>query len=65
MPDLVCSICLYIPLPDGVADAATVINGHAVCIDHLGYVAGPIRGHDAILRFAREQEADTTREAQQ
>lgn len=59
MPDLVCSICIYIPPSDGVHVAETVLNGHAVCVDHIGYVAGPIRGHDAILRFVREQEADT------
>lgn len=38
--ELYCCICLYIRI--GVAeDAITVINGHAVCEDHLGVVSSP------------------------
>ena len=60
-----CSICLYIPLADGVADAVTVLNGHAVCVEHLGYVAGPVRSHGEILRFIREHEAEARAQVDQ
>lgn len=44
-----CSICLYVRT--GVApEAVTVINGQAVCYDHMGYVAGG--GHSSALRIA-------------
>lgn len=37
-----CALCLHLPVSDdGTADdAATVINGQAVCYHHMGYVAG-------------------------
>lgn len=39
MDDLYCSLCLH--AKTGVADkAVTIINGHAVCYDHTGYVQG-------------------------
>lgn len=43
MSVLLCSICLYLPsleIPGEVRSAYTVINGQAVCPDHVGYVAG-------------------------
>lgn len=36
---LVCSLCLH-ARPGLASDAETVINGHAVCADHAGYVQG-------------------------
>jgi hypothetical protein len=37
--DLYCSLCLH--AKTGLADKAeTIINGHAVCYDHMGYVQG-------------------------
>jgi hypothetical protein len=35
---MICCVCLYVR--EGIApDAVTVINGYAVCEDHLGIVA--------------------------
>ena len=37
--NLSCAFCLY--LENGEAkDAVTVLNGHAVCMDHAAYVQG-------------------------
>lgn len=39
MSTVFCVICLYVPPPDKKTRVAvTVINGYAVCDDHLGYV---------------------------
>lgn len=35
---LLCSLCLH--LFTNPSDAVTIINGQAVCMDHLGYVQG-------------------------
>lgn len=50
---LVCAVCLY----DNDApanEAETVIEGYAVCYDHLGYVAQGVN-FAGIIRIAREQ----------
>ena len=46
---LLCSICLYLPTAN--YEAVTVINGQAVCEDHLGHVGG--EPHSSALRVAR------------
>lgn len=49
---LCCAVCLYVR--KGVAnEATTIIEGYAVCDDHLGYVAQGER-FVSILRTARE-----------
>jgi hypothetical protein len=50
---IVCAVCLYIRT--GVAESAiTVIEGYAVCEDHLGYVAQGQR-FASILETARRE----------
>jgi hypothetical protein len=50
---LCCCLCLF--LREGEAtEAVTVMSGHAVCEDHMGYVQGG--DFSRRLRFAREQE---------
>lgn len=52
---LVCAVCLYVR--DGVASPAiTVIEGYAVCEDHLGYVAQGTT-FATIVRSVRREEA--------
>jgi hypothetical protein len=54
MEALKCGICLYIRT--GVAeDAITVIEGYAVCEDHMGYVAQGTR-FTAITQAARGED---------
>lgn len=61
-----CSICIYTADRDTGPDAITIINGHAVCVDHIGYVAGPYRTHQDILRFVIERSPfDTLTEMQE
>lgn len=51
---LCCCLCLHVR--EGVASPAdTIINGHAVCYDHMGYVQGG--QFSAALSVAREAEA--------
>jgi hypothetical protein len=49
---LMCSICLYVGTGLGTV-AVTVINGQAVCHDHMGYVTGGA-GHSRAVQLARE-----------
>lgn len=48
---LQCAICLYVN-EGGAPDAVTVINGQAVCYDHMGYVGGG--AFAAAVRLAKE-----------
>lgn len=51
---LVCAVCLYV-LDGGKAKTAlTVIEGYAVCDDHLGYVAQGTTFHSIISAARRE-----------
>lgn len=50
-----CAICLYVR--NGVAsEADTIINGQAVCYDHMGWVAGG--EHSRAIALARKALAD-------
>ena len=51
---LVCAICMYIKSDEPASEAVTVIEGYAVCDDHLGYVAQGERWYH-ILRAARRE----------
>lgn len=52
---LLCAVCLYVRKRARPAD--TVIEGYAVCDDHLGYV---VQGEQfaSILRAARREDTD-------
>ena len=51
-PPLRCCLCLYVR--KGVAPPAdTVINGQAVCYDHMGYITGG--DFSRALRLVRSQ----------
>ena len=51
---LICSLCLYAE-PGGTANRAlTVIEGYAVCDDHLGYVAQGQTWHSMLTAMRRE-----------
>jgi hypothetical protein len=40
MSTVFCAVCYYVPPPDKrLRVAVTIIEGYAVCEDHLGYVA--------------------------
>lgn len=51
---LVCAICLYRPDGGKAKTALTVIEGYAVCEDHLGYVAQGQRFAGLIETVKRE-----------
>jgi hypothetical protein len=51
---LCCAVCLYDGNDAAANDAATVVEGYAVCFDHLGFVAQGQR-FAGIVRTAREQ----------
>lgn len=51
---LSCGVCLYDESGDEADDAITVIEGYAVCENHLGFVAQGSRFH-AILETARRE----------
>jgi hypothetical protein len=51
-PKLACCICLFALRDEVARDAVTVIEGYAVCYNHMGYVAQGNRWH-AILKEAR------------
>lgn len=50
---LVCAVCLYCVDGRKAETALTVIEGYAVCGDHLGYVAQGER-YASIVRAVRE-----------
>lgn len=57
---LYCAVCLYVR--DGQAEEAdTVIEGYAVCDDHMGYVAQGER-FAAIVKGAKSEEVPRERE---
>lgn len=42
--EFVCSLCIFKPKepsPDN-DDRLTIISGHLVCVDHQGYIPGPV-----------------------
>lgn len=50
---LVCAVCLYVRT--GIAaDAVTVVEGYAVCDDHVGYVAQGEQFHSILTAARRE-----------
>lgn len=49
---MTCCICLF--LPGKSYNAITIIDGYAVCEDHIGYVQGG--NWFSILRLARDNE---------
>lgn len=49
--ELMCALCLYLPNHEP-EDAVTVLEGYAVCSDHMGYVAQGTRWY-ALLEALR------------
>jgi len=54
MADLQCVVCLYLPELAPQHPAVTVLEGYAVCTDHMPYVARGHRWH-AVLESARHR----------
>lgn len=52
---LVCALCLYMEDGRKANIALTVIEGYAVCDDHLGYVAQGQHFHSLITAIRREE----------
>lgn len=52
MTTLYCALCLYVR--EEPEEAVTVVNGQAVCADHMGYVGGG--EHATALYLVRDQE---------
>lgn len=56
MNELLCSICLFVR--EKAENAVTVMNGHAVCLDHESYAQGG--DHAQILVIVRRNEGAPT-----
>ena len=55
---LFCCVCIYVPPKDGKMRLAwTIVNGYAVCGDHIGYVPhGP--AWTGVIEAARREQPD-------
>lgn len=54
---LVCAVCMYKPGGGKAKTALTVIEGYAVCDDHLGYVAQGQTFYSILTAVQREEGA--------